>query len=275
MLLVKWLDFNFRDGSSIIIKVIHLMVKKSWDQRMLAVVTGDIVGFSRRCIDARRSFACCMDRICGILAGVYRGLIPGKPGVYRGDGWQVLLADPVFSLRFCLYVRAALKVVCAFDYDTKMAIGIGTVDYLPESHTVSAGDGEAFRLSGRLMDKIGADPARWLALDCHAKDLSVRLSSLVARIDEISRSWNQVDSRIFFRAVLSSSLFGSLDGALQAAASWEGTPWIKRPYYSGVSDGDKCELSRSCLDFAKAEILPWVDELSRLISVFEAEISAL
>lgn len=134
-----------------------------------AVITGDVIGFSGLPTDVRRRFYVVMKACGNALASAFPGILAGEVEVFRGDGWQALVHDPALGFRAALFIRA---YVCAHltkppsenhsgdgcggparHIDTRLAIGIGPVDYVP-GNRVSAGDGPAFRRSGKLLDRM-------------------------------------------------------------------------------------------------------------------------
>lgn len=71
---------------------------------------------------------------------------------FRGDGWQAVVLRPVFALRAaCLFYAAARSV--DRESATRIAVGIGRVSSF-SGMSLGASDGEAFRLSGRLLDEL-------------------------------------------------------------------------------------------------------------------------
>ncbi|MFO8112057.1 MAG: hypothetical protein R6T92_06050 [Desulfosalsimonadaceae bacterium] len=125
-------------------------------KKYVAVITGDVIAFKALPASVRR----CMPRvIVGAGRSFNDALGPAMPwdaDVFRGDGWQALIEDPVQALRAALFFRAFIKSACTEDnVDTRMAIGIGPVDYVPPGN-ISAGDGAAYRASGKLLGTMNS-----------------------------------------------------------------------------------------------------------------------
>jgi hypothetical protein len=119
-----------------------------------AIITGDFIGFSRLSANQRQAMYFVLKKGGGQLDKAMPGIMPCDVDVFRGDGWQILLTDPVMSLRAALHFRAYIRAHAAEKHvDTRLAIAVGTVDYVPENR-VSAGDGKAFRLSGKLLESM-------------------------------------------------------------------------------------------------------------------------
>ncbi len=73
------------------------------------------------------------------------------PQMFRGDSWQMLISEPQFALHLALYLRAGLK--SQPQVDTRIAIGLGTIEALPNNDLGNA-NGTAFRLSGNALDDM-------------------------------------------------------------------------------------------------------------------------
>jgi len=88
------------------------------------------------------------------LRKTFQGSIPLEADVFRGDSWQLLISDSALSLRIGLFLRAYLRAAMgAGKFDTRMAIAIGTVDFVPDDR-VSRGDGHAYRDSGNALEQM-------------------------------------------------------------------------------------------------------------------------
>ncbi|MDA8403403.1 MAG: hypothetical protein M0Z56_04275 [Desulfobacteraceae bacterium] len=144
-------------------------------QKNYAVITGDFIGFSLLPAEVRQRMYFVL-KACGkALADAFPGILPCEVDVYRGDGWQALINDPALSLRAALFIRAYVRfhlpeetlvnhsgektgMQPGIQVDTRLAIGVGSIDYVPENR-VSAGDGPAFRRSGKLLERMIAPKA--------------------------------------------------------------------------------------------------------------------
>lgn len=90
------------------------------------------------------------------------GLVAAKPDFFRGDSWQMVLADPALALRTAMYVRASLKARKM--PDTRIAIGVGEVESL-DREQASLSSGSAMTASGKALDKMGAKSRLMIALE--------------------------------------------------------------------------------------------------------------
>jgi hypothetical protein len=116
-----------------------------------AVLTGDIIGSSRLRPSQLESVRLMLMSAVDMVRGWKRGLVKGKPEFFRGDGWQLLLADPAMALRAGIFLRASLRA--GELADTRVAIGLGEVDKT-SSEKVSLSTGQAFVLSGHALDEM-------------------------------------------------------------------------------------------------------------------------
>jgi hypothetical protein len=116
-----------------------------------AVLTGDIIHSSRLTptqLEAVRS------SLIGSVDKVRRwkrGLVKGKPEFFRGDAWQLLLADPAMALRVGVFLRASL--LARGLADSRVAIGLGEVEEISHER-VSLSTGQAFVISGKALDRM-------------------------------------------------------------------------------------------------------------------------
>lgn len=119
--------------------------------RYYAVLTGDIIKSSqlssKQLETVRSSLLTAVSRV-----RVWkRGLVKGKPEFFRGDAWQLLLADPALALRVAVFLRASLLANGLAD--SRVAIGLGAVEKISRD-SVSLSTGPAFVLSGKALDQM-------------------------------------------------------------------------------------------------------------------------
>lgn len=70
---------------------------------------------------------------------------------FRGDGWQICLAEPRLSLRAAVVIQGHLN---ALGIESRISIGIGPAASLGSSDLSDAA-GRAFELSGHGLDQMG------------------------------------------------------------------------------------------------------------------------
>ncbi len=121
-------------------------------QKNYAILTGDVVHSSRLKHDHRKQLYASLQSCSRRLREAFPASVPFDVDIFRGDSWQLWVVDPVQALRVALFYRAALRAAMqTHQFDSRLAIGIGTVDFIPEQG-LSGGDGEAFRLSGEGLE---------------------------------------------------------------------------------------------------------------------------
>jgi len=183
-------------------------------KKKYAVISGDFIGFSDLPVKDRRKMYYILKDGGADLAAAFPQLMPCEVDMFRGDGWQVLLTDPVMSFRAGLYLKAYIRLeTSGKNINTRMAIGIGRIDYVP-ANKVSAGDGCAFRLSGRLLDKMGRIGSATLRFVMEDKKKSQLLDKAVRQAAGVSDQWTSMQAM---------AIMGALKGwtSGRISASWK------------------------------------------------------
>lgn len=132
-----------------------------------AIITGDIVS-SQRVEPADRAFL--YDELQNFLRELKERKLLAKYEPYRGDSFQCEVKDIQQALRTALIIKCFIKtfqrgifpfsgsnkrkakIITAKHIDIRLSIGIGSIDFIKRSLSVS--DGEAFRYSGEGFDKL-------------------------------------------------------------------------------------------------------------------------
>lgn len=123
------------------------------------VLTGDLVGSS----DAGRV---AVDEAMALIKEVAEKQakiigVPTRFTRFRGDGWQIYCARPEEGYRLALLILAGLQSRSTLPA-SRIAIGIGSIEYLPPDGLASA-SGEAFELSGRVIDHMTSSTRMYLS----------------------------------------------------------------------------------------------------------------
>ncbi len=154
-----------------------------------AVITGDFIGFSRLPLQDRQNMYALLKKGGESINTAFPELMPLPPDMFRGDGWQMVLANPIPALRAGLYFRAFIRAnTSPTRADTRLSIAVGRIDYVPEGR-VSAGDGEAFRLSGRLLEKMDRPRSGSMRFVMNDATVSPQLDALVRLLGAIADRW--------------------------------------------------------------------------------------
>lgn len=157
-----------------------------------AVLTGDIVGYSRTERSQRRRI---VDALKASLQQV-DAVLPSQAGfrfqMYRGDSFQGVMGEPQSALRAAVLIRAGLRskvrpVRRRLAPDCRIAIGIGAIDSPPRK-AVSEGDGEAFRRSGPALDSMKGD--RRLLVNSPWPEVDRELAAECALLDLLVGRWS-------------------------------------------------------------------------------------
>lgn len=187
--------------------------------RIHAVITGDIIGFKKLPLDIRKNMHHTLRVANRELRSAFPGLLPYDISVFRGDGWQMLLADPVMALRAALLTRGLIRSsVSSHRMDTRLAIGIGGIDYVPENH-VTAGDGEAYRCSGKLLSEMDGTRQGTMRYAYPGVPEASALDAIVRLTGALADRWSDR---------MASAMVGVLQGKNQDRIAGEWSPPVTR-----------------------------------------------
>jgi len=159
------------------------------NEKIYAVLTGDLIGSSRFKEEQR-------DEVLLILKDSFKKISPdiiASPfGVFRGDSFQGVLSRPEEGLKAAIIIRANL--LSKFKgkrsrLDAKIAIGIGTIDYLSREQ-VGEGDGEAFRNSGMELDRMKREEQN-LIVKTPWNEINEELRTECALFDALIQRWTK------------------------------------------------------------------------------------
>lgn len=159
---------------------------------LFAVITGDVTGSSRFSGEQRKIL---LERLYSSfdlavkVAGPENVLFPFQ--IYRGDGFQAVLKAPENSLKTAIALRAALRGLF-FDLtyqkmDARIAVGIGTIDLMPQRHG-GEGDGQAFRNSGPYLDNM-TEKSSYLSVVTPWENVNKELEVECVLLDILIRKW--------------------------------------------------------------------------------------
>ena len=136
-----------------------------------------------------------MEDAAAEISRVLPGALPHGIDVFRGDGWQTLSIRPAWALRICMHIRGYVRIHIGHPRaDTRMAIGVGCVDYVPEGR-VSAGDGPAFRHSGKLLEQMSARHGGSMRYSRPDDPGSYLMDALVRSVGELADGWRPLQAK--------------------------------------------------------------------------------
>lgn len=172
-------------------------------RQTFAVITGDVVGFSRLSSSQRAALSGIVYITYQQTPKYFKDSVSQKIDIFRGDSWQFVLNKPKSSLRIALFFRAfSISQMALPSIDTRLAIGIGPVDFLPSEKT-RTGDGEAFRQSGLGLDEMPRNIRMNIKSDSAIGALDINtIDVLVKLIDAIVKDWTPRQACVACGAIL-------------------------------------------------------------------------
>ncbi|NJD76255.1 MAG: hypothetical protein FIB08_04060 [Candidatus Methanoperedens sp.] len=161
------------------------------NKKIYAVITGDIVGSSRFKIGRQR------EEVLLILKDSFQkigltDIIASPFAIYRGDSFQGVISKPEEALRASIILRANLLSRFrgkGVRLDARIAIGLGTIDYLPKKQ-VGEGDGEAFRNSGMELDTMKKEELK-LIIKTPWQNINDELRTECVLFDALVQRWTK------------------------------------------------------------------------------------
>ncbi|MCB2197703.1 MAG: SatD family protein [Bacteroidetes bacterium] len=171
-----------------------------------AVLTGDIVNFSKLKVSERNTVLKSLKDIFHYILSVDKGVakLNSSYEIFRGDSFQLIVENKEHALRYCLLIRSGLRAL--YDNhipdlcDAKIAVGIGNVDYIGKS--LAESDGDAFRYSGRELDKLGKKERTVIKTD--NPEVNRELEVELVLLDSIIVNWTFLQSRAVYEKLLES-----------------------------------------------------------------------
>ncbi len=122
--------------------------------KIYAVITGDIIGFSEYEQMVRIHIIYHLQTVLNHKLTPFS--VIQKPDIFRGDSFQCLLEKPAMALRSAVFIRGGLRALQFYPpdkYDSRISIGFGTIDEFDNGEN-ELKDGQAYRLSGHLLDSM-------------------------------------------------------------------------------------------------------------------------
>jgi len=163
-----------------------------------AVITGDIVRSSDIDSDERRHLLDLLKDSFASVEEIFPGILHSPFEIHRGDSFQSVLIRPEQALGAAIIIRIKLRGGFLTPkglkkIDARMAIGIGTVDFLPDGHG-GEGEGEAFRLSGPYLDRMKGD--RRLSINTPQKEVNAELDTECNLFDVLINKWTKEQAQV-------------------------------------------------------------------------------
>lgn len=165
--------------------------------KIRAIITGDIVDSTKMVAEERNL----MLRMLQSLPDLMLPLARIDLEIFRGDSFQIRVRKSIDSLKVALAIRSHIRSFKFAEHnrqwDARLAIGIGTVEY--ENGTLATSDGEAYRASGRGLDSIGKNR---LTIETPWEEVNKELRVSTAFADDIITGCTQSQSRVIFQSLI-------------------------------------------------------------------------
>jgi len=163
--------------------------------RKFAVLTGDIINFTRLNSEQRQSLVVATEKLLKSWVDT-----PGDAEVFRGDSYQVILGDINDA------IKKSIKLICWFkkhsdtvnniQLSSRVSVGIGTIAYKGKS--VLDSDGEAFHQSGRYFDKMGAGET--LTIQTNNEEINQQVTIILSFINLFINQWTPNQAEVIYLA---------------------------------------------------------------------------
>ncbi|MBS9402194.1 hypothetical protein KG088_00945 [Halomonas sp. TRM85114] len=156
--------------------------------RRIAVLTGDVID-SRKVNDGTQLYKV-LDATLAALAERHLG----RGQRYRGDGFQLVLADAGKAMKAAIQLRAALirHSEPKQRWDARIAIAVGEDDW-QAAQAITDADGEVFVRSGQALDAMDT---QHLALSLPEVEHDDCLSLVTRFVDDLVDGWSRYSAEI-------------------------------------------------------------------------------
>ena len=172
------------------------------------IITGDIVSSREIDVPIRERL---FDDI-GVLLKELKKQWINSYETYRGDSLQCEVKSPEYALRVALIIRSFFRAYFpdelkpkvflkkgiksvptkgyfATNFDVRLGIGIGTVDFI-KKNKITSSDGEAFRFSGEALDNLAQGTQR-MAVKTLNTAFNEQIEPPVLLLDALIQKWTQ------------------------------------------------------------------------------------
>jgi hypothetical protein len=156
-------------------------------KKLYSVLSGDLVGSSKLGTEERKEILSVLKDSFKLIKSIYPEAITFAFDVYRGDSFQGVLSEPSVSLSSAIIIRAYLRYKISQKADARIAVGIGGIDYLPKH--ITEGYGEAFVVSGQLLDKMKKSRYN-LQIETPSEEINKELKVEFILLDFLISKWS-------------------------------------------------------------------------------------
>ena len=168
---------------------------KEKTKKLYSVITGDIVKSSKLSLDQHKQLIKVMRSCSKDISKVFPDALKYETELFRGDSWQLLIKKPELAFSIAIFYRTYLKAKMQLSsIDSRMAISIGTVDFIESSFGV----GDAYKISGKALDKKGKRKIKFVSDILPNSDV---IDLLIQNTDFISARWTSKQCKIVLLAL--------------------------------------------------------------------------
>jgi DNA-binding transcriptional ArsR family regulator len=169
------------------------------DKRELyAVITGDLVGSSEISYNDREILLSALHDSFSYMNAFIHPDYNHVPffEISRGDSFQTLFSDPENALMASVLILLKLSLFSEDEkeIETRISIGVGSVEFLSESGSVGEADGQAFRFSGKTLDSM-KENERKLMITTANPALNLILESQCSFFDYVANRWTRIQKK--------------------------------------------------------------------------------
>jgi hypothetical protein len=162
--------------------------------QIVGVLTGDIVGSTKLTHNDRESLMQRLKDLLEELNSFKNNKLPFR--IFRGDSFQGVCFKPDTALYDALLLRSGLIAASPDDaenlWDARLGIGIGTIEF--HSEDVLEMDGEAFRNSGLILDRLKTEERTAIITPWNEVNEEMAIHSLV--LDTLSLKWSAAQAEV-------------------------------------------------------------------------------
>lgn len=163
-----------------------------------AVLTGDLVGFKAQKKEHGDKCLAVLKKSLEIVGKRY--VQPFL--IFRGDSFQGITSTPENALKDAVMLRLLLVKDSPSNLkkermDARIAVGVGTIDSLPNENTRGEADGEAFRYSGKTLDLMTKNGNK-IALKTPWPDIDDEFSIMCRFVDEIIGNYTKKQAEVVY-----------------------------------------------------------------------------
>lgn len=180
-------------------------VKTDKAKSTIAVITGDIVN-SKAIKDDKRVLL--LDSLKEAFTAINNKLIGEKEPpfeIFRGDSFQAIIQKPEQALVVSMLLRSKIRSIqvdasnktksAKNNFDARIAVGIGSVDFISKKITES--DGQAFLLSGTTLDSLKDTDTR-LKIASPWEEVNAELEVECSFADAVISEWSYQQAEAFY-----------------------------------------------------------------------------